>query len=375
MPGVADPSHFPGRIWSRIERGLWRSRSARMVPYGDGEGYRPLREAIADHVRRHRGVRCDWTQVIVTSGSQQGLDLIARMLVDPGDRVALEEPGYRGAKVAFEAAGAELVPVPVDEEGVDPSLLEEARSGAAPSGAPRLLYATPSHQYPLGVTLTLSRRLRILEWAREAGTWIVEDDYDSEFRYESRPLPCLQGLDPEGRVIYLGTFSKVLAPGLRLGFLILPEPLVEAFGRARAAVDTHAPIILQATLAGFMEEGHLERHIARMKAVYGERRAALREAIERELDGALEVPAGAAGLHLTALLDPGTDDREVSRLAAERGIEAPPLSDYSVAPPGRSGLVLGYGAVPVEKIGERTARLAEAVLANAHPNPRMEPAS
>jgi GntR family transcriptional regulator / MocR family aminotransferase len=358
-PCVTAPELFPARLWSRLSSRVWRSRAAEMVPYGDSRGFAPLREAIAAHVRTYRAVRCDAEQVVVTAGSQQALDLVARMLVDPGDTVLVENPGYRGAKVAFSAAGARLVPAPVDREGVN--------AAAAPFDGPRparLAYVTPSHQFPLGVTLPLSRRLALLEWGRERGAWIVEDDYDSEFRYESRPLPALQGLDDGGRVIYVGTFSKILAPGLRLGFLVLPHALVEAFGRARTVLDAHPPIPLQATLAEFVSGGHLERHIGRVRAIYGERREALRTAIESHLEGTARVEAGPAGLHLTALLPEDVDDQAVSATAGEKGVEAPALSRYYLDGEARNGLVLGFAPVAPDEMSP-AVRILERAIAEA----------
>ncbi len=355
LPGVVAPEHFPHRLWSRLAGRLWRTRTRELVGYGRPEGDPILRDAIAAHVRRFRAVRCTAEQVLITSGSQQALDLVARMMIDPGDPVLVEDPGYRGARVAFEAAGAQLHPVPVDEDGGRFGETEPVPQEA------RLVYTAPSHQYPMGVTLTLSRRLRLLEWARETGAWIVEDDYDSEFRYGSRPLPALQGLDPEGRVIYLGTLSKVLAPGLRLGFLILPEPLVEPFRSARTVTDTHSPSILQAILGEFIREGHLERHIAKLRGIYAERREALTEALRGQVGDLGEVVSDEAGLHLTALLPPGVDDRKVSRLAAGEGVEAPALSDYAIRELSRGGLVLGFGAAPVEETPGAVRRLAAAI--------------
>lgn len=355
LPGVVAPEHFPHRVWSRLAARLWRTRARELVGYGSRLGDPALREAIARHLGRFRAVRCSADQVMVTSGSQQALDLVARMMVDPGDAVAVEEPGYRGARVAFEAAGARLLPVPVD---VDGGMFTE--DGIPVAGA-RLVYTTPSHQYPMGVTLTLSRRLRLLEWSRRSGAWIVEDDYDSEFRYGTRPLPALQGLEENGRVIYVGTVSKVLAPGLRLGFLVLPESLVDGFRAARTAVDTHSPTILQATLAEMIREGHFERHIAKLRGIYAERRTALVSALVTELSGTVEVASDEGGLHLTALLPPGMDDRRVARLAADEGIEAPALSDYAIGRLPRGGLVLGFGAAPVEETPRAVRRLAKAI--------------
>lgn len=357
-PGTTRPGDFPVRTWTRLSAAAWRTRTSALIHYGDPGGLPLLREAIADHVRRYRAVRCSPEQVIVTSGSQQALDLVSRMLVDPGDTVGVEEPGYRGARLALSAAGARLAPLPVDGEGLR---VPDPAAGEVPFPPLRLVHTTPSHQYPLGTTLSLERRLRLLAWAGDTGAWIVEDDYDSEFRYESRPLPSLQGLDGAGRVIYVGTLSKVLAPGLRVGFLVLPPPLVEPFRAARAAVDVHSPLILQATLAEFMREGHLERHIARLRLAHDERRQALREALEARLGGVLELIGGEAGLHLTGLLPPGVDDRAISVRAGAREIEAPALSDYHLATPLRPGLVLGYGAILPPQAAPGVDHLAAAV--------------
>ncbi len=356
-PGAVDPDLFPARLWGRIAGRIWRRDTAGLLSYGDPAGYPPLREAIARHVGRHRAVRCDAQQVLITHGSQQALDLLGRLLLDPGDGVAVENPGYPAAWAAFRGAGTRLVPMPVDAEGVRP-----APDGAAAGGV-RLFYTTPSHQYPLGVTMSLERRLRLLDWARRREVWIVEDDYDSEFRYESRPLPALQGLDRHGRVIYVGTFSKVLAPGLRLGYLILPIPLVEAFRRARTAMDYHPQLSLQANLAEFIAAGHLERHIAKLRRVYGERWRLLGELLAELPADRLEIVPGAAGLHLTLLLDGGIDDRQVAERALRAGIEAPPLSMHSLTPRDHSGLILGFGTVAVDVLRSAVGRLAGAISA------------
>ncbi|MEX2570742.1 MAG: PLP-dependent aminotransferase family protein [Gemmatimonadota bacterium] len=355
LPGVGALELFPIRTWARLSGQVLRSRGAELHAYGDSAGFRPLREAISDHIARYRSVLCTPEQIVVTSGSQQALDMIARMLVDPGDPVAIEDPGYRGAQVAFAAAGARTISVPVDDDGIDVSQLRDSLTNIG------VVYTTPSHQYPLGVTLTLARRLRLLEWAKESAAWIIEDDYDSEFRYESRPLPSLQGLDPNGRVIYVGTMSKVLAPGLRIGFLVLPEVLVEPFRAARTAIDTHSPLPTQATLAEFIAKGHLERHIAKMRGIYSERRDRLRAAIEAKLRGQVEIVSGTAGLHLCVFLTAGGDDRLVSELAAERGVEAPALSDYFASESSRPGLVLGFGGAAPEEIVPKIELLAESI--------------
>jgi len=309
-----------------------------LLGYGEPAGHRPLRQAIAAYLGAARAVRCSWEQIVVVSGSQQALDLAARVLLDPGDEAWVEDPGYAGARAALAGSGARVVPVQVDEEGLDVAAGETAAPGA------RLACVTPSHQYPSGVTMSLERRLALLEWADRAGAWVVEDDYDSEYRYSGRPLEALQGLDPSGDVVYVGTFSKVLSPGLRLGYLLAPPDLTGAFVAAREFTDRHPPQVEQAVLADFMAEGHFGRHVRRMRSLYAERRAALLESAERELAGLLDVVPAEAGMHLVGLLPEGEDDREASRRAAAAGVEAPPLSAFSQAPSRAGGLVLGYAA-------------------------------
>lgn len=344
--GAVSPDLFPARAWVRIARRVWRDQAAELVPYGDPAGHGPLREAIARHLARYRAVRCNADRIVVTTGSQQALDLVGRLLLDPGDAVAVEEPGYPAAWAAFRGAGARLLGLPVDREGLNPEASRAALETA------RMVYTTPSHQYPMGVTLPLDRRLRLLEEAARTGAWIVEDDYDSEFRYESRPLPALQGLDRHGRVIYVGSFSKVLAPGLRLGFLVLPEPLVEPFSRARTVVDYHASIPAQAVLARFMDDGHLERHIARLRTIHQRRWRLLRDLLDALPSRSLERLPAAAGLHLTVRLGAGLDDRRVASRAAAKGLETPALSEHFLGSARSSGLVLGFGAAGSRELGE-----------------------
>jgi len=294
-------------------------------------------------------------QVIVVSGSQQALDLAARVLLDPGDRVWVEDPGYMGARGALSGAGARLVPVPVDGEGLGVAV------GVAREPDARLACVTPSHQYPLGVTMSLGRRLELLGWANRSGAWVVEDDYDSEYRYTGCPLEALQGLDSEGRVLYIGTFSKVLFPALRLGYLVVPSDLIDAFVSARELTDRHPPTVDQAILAGFIAEGHFMRHLRRMRALYAERQAALIEEAARELPGLLDVNPAAAGMHLVGWLPEGADDREASRRAADLGVEAPPVSLYGSVSGGRGGLMLGYAAVGDREMRGGVRRLASAL--------------
>jgi len=334
-PGIAGLDAFPAALWARLAGRRWRT--ARVpLGYGDPAGYPPLREAIADYVRRARGVRCTADQVLVVSGSQQGLDLAARVLLDPGDIAWIEEPGYLGARAALLAAGATLATVPVDRHGLDVAAGERSAPEA------RLAYVSPSHQFPLGVTLSATRRLELLRWARRARAWVLEDDYDSEYRYASRPLASLQGLDEDGRVVYIGTFSKTLFPGLRLGYVVAPPGTEAAFRAARAAADRHSPSLEQAVLADFIGEGHFVRHVRRMRALYLERRDALQDAVSRRLGGVVELGPAEAGMHVLGWLPSGVDDARVSAALADAGVEAPPLSRYALRPLERGGLLLGY---------------------------------
>lgn len=359
-PGAVAAELFPARTWARLSGRVWRRDGPSLVPYGDPLGFGPLREQLADYLARYRAVRCDADQIVITTGSQHALNLLVQLLLDPGEKVVVEDPGYLGFRAALRSGGLDPAAVPVDEDGIDVARLE------AEGPAVRMLYATPSHQYPLGVTLPLERRLRLLEWARSEDAWIVEDDYDSEFRYRSRPLPALQGLDPEGRVIYLGTFSKVLAPSLRVGFAVLPSGLVEPFRSTMAAQVYHPSTSLQATLSEFIEEGHMERHINRLRGHYGDRWSALKQALDDRLRSCLDVLPGAAGLHLSVVLDPAIDDREVARIAGEQGLETPPLSRFYLGPAKRSGLLLGFGGTPPQELREGVeilARVLERVTA------------
>ena len=351
--GVPALDAFPSETWARLAAQCWRAAPSYLLGYGDPVGYRPLREAISEYLGAVRAVRCSWEQVIVVSGSQQALDVCARVLLDPNDVAWVEDPCYPAARGALIGSGARLVPVPVDGEGID--------VGAARAAGARLVYVTPSHQYPLGVTMSLRRRLALLDWANRAGAWVLEDDYDSEYRYSGRPLSSLQGLDEHGRVLYLGTFSKVLCPALRLGYLIVPPDLVDAVAAARALVDRHSPLMEQAVLAEFMAEGHFARHVRRMRLLYAERRDALVEAAGRELAGLIEVGPAEAGLHLVGWLPEGTDAREASRRAAARGVETAPLEAYCIEASLRPGLLLGYAAFSEEAIREGARRLAEAL--------------
>jgi GntR family transcriptional regulator/MocR family aminotransferase len=290
--------------------------------------------------------------VIVTAGSQQALDLTARVLLDRGDTAWLEDPGYLGARGAFEAADVRCEAIPVDTEGLSVDL------GLTLAPKARLAYVTPSHQYPLGITMSLPRRMQVLAWARRQSAWIVEDDYDSEYRYASRPLPALQGLDCSGRVIYIGTFSKVLFPALRLGYLVVPGPLVDAYVSARALADRHCSGIEQIVLAEFLGEGHFARHVRRMRGLYAERQHVLVTAVRHELGEWLEVSPAEAGLDLVGWLARNSNDRAVSDRAAAVGVIAPPLSAYAIRARLRPGLRLGYAALSARQIREGVRKLA-----------------
>jgi GntR family transcriptional regulator/MocR family aminotransferase len=348
---------FPVDLWLRLASRRLRLVTAAQLDYGDPAGLPALREAIAGHVSAARGTRCGADQVVVVAGAQQGFELVSRFLLDPGDRAWMEEPGYPGARSALRAAGARIVPVRVDAEGLD------VAQGVRRAPDARLVYVTPSHQYPLGVPMSLPRRLALLRWARTSHAWVIEDDYDSEFRYGARPIPCLHGLDADGRVIYVGSFSKTLFPALRLGFLIVPPDLRDPLVAARAATDQHPPTIDQAVLADFIGGGHFARHLRRMRITYRERLEAMVTAAERHVGGVLRVRPAQTGLHALADLD-GVDAARVSREAAARGVEAAPLSAYFATPTRHGGsLVLGFAAVRPDAARRGMERLAQAITA------------
>lgn len=350
--GVPALDLFPTDLWAQIMTRVVKTAQRDLLSYGDPAGYLPLREAIAAYVGMARAVRCAPEQVIIVSGSQQGLDLAARLLLDPGDAVWVEEPGYLGARGALLGAEARLIPVPVDAEGIAVAV------GVQRCPTARLAYVSPSHQFPLGVTMSLARRLALLEWANRAGSWILEDDFDSEYRYTGRPLAALQGLDQHARVIYIGTFSKVLFPALRLGYLIVPPDLVGAFVAARAVTDRQSPSIEQAVLAEFITAGHFARHIRRMRLIYAARQAALVGAVRQELGTLLDIGVTAAGMHLSGWLPAGTDDVALLAQCAQQGIVTQALSTYYIGPVARPGFLLGYAAYDEAAIQAAVRRMA-----------------
>jgi GntR family transcriptional regulator/MocR family aminotransferase len=346
---------FPLRIWSRIAARRQRAMTTGQMVHPPAGGYAPLREAIVTHLATARGVRCDAGQVIIVSSAQEGLDVACRTLLDPGDPVWLEDPCWAGSRGVMISAGARTVPVPVDRDG----LMVERGIALAP--AARLVYVSPSHQYPLGVTLSLERRLSLLAWAARAHSWIAEDDYDSEYRYTGRPLTALQGLDRAGRVLYIGTFNKTIFPALRNAYLVVPPALVEAVLRMRSIGAQHEPPVEQLILTDFIMEGHFARHLRRMRSIGRERRDALLAAARRDLGGLLDIEQTETGLHAVGWLPPGIDDVAASEAAGRHKVEAIPLSRcYQAACP-RAGLVLGYAGLKPHEISAAVRRLAAAL--------------
>lgn len=352
LPAV---DYFPIRVWAKLVARHSRTLHREIMAYGDAMGHLPFREAIAQYLATARGVRCKSSQILVTTGSQQALQICAQVLLDPKDCVGIEEPGYPGARQAFLSAGSRLIPVRVDDDGI--KVTELVRRG----NDLRLVYITPSHQYPLGMTMSATRRMELLNWAGRSGTWIIEDDYDSEYRFGSRPIVSLQGLDKHARVIYIGTFSKVLFPALRLGYVVLPEDLVPAFSASRDAADIFSSTLYQAVLTDFIQEGHFARHLRRMRMLYMERRSMLVKAINAQMGKTFEVVGAEAGMHLVALPRRGVDDVAIARKAARRGISAMPLSSCYVRRPARNGLILGYGGTNAQQIDEGMRELKKVV--------------
>jgi GntR family transcriptional regulator/MocR family aminotransferase len=358
--GVPALDLFPVRLWSQLVTRRLRSLTLGQLDYSDLAGFRDLRQAIAEHVQAARGTICAADQVLVVAGAQRALQMICSLLLDPGDRVWLEEPGYSGARSALTQAGARIVPAPVDAHGIDVA----AAARQAPHA--RLAYVTPSNQFPLGVPMSLMRRLALLKWASKAGAWIVEDDYDSEFRYSTRPFPSLHGLDVDGRVIYVGTFAKSIFPAMRLGFLIVPTDLRQPFLAARRAADVHPPLLEQMALADFIGGGHYGTHLRRMRSAYRERVEALADAAKQYCDGVLNLRPIQTGLHAVADLA-GVDEERVCEEAAERGIEVAPLGMYYIGRRTANGLLLGFASAPPEALRRGMERLAGAIDAARRP--------
>ncbi|MBV9674961.1 MAG: PLP-dependent aminotransferase family protein [Acidobacteriaceae bacterium] len=335
---------FPWATWHSLLSQCARRQTRAQLAYSGALGLQPCREAIANYLRMARNVRCHAEQIIIVSGSQQALCLAAQVLLEHGDLVWLEEPGYAGARDAFLLSGLVLGPVPVGDAGLNIDLGRQLFPNA------RMAYVTPSHQYPLGVTMPLQRRMELLEWAATNDAWIIEDDYDSEYRYASRPVSSLQGLAEQNRVIYIGTFSKVLFPSLRVGYMVVPEPLVDRFLAVRKASDIFAPPLFQMVLTEFINQGHFARHIRRMRGVYSERRDELTACLEQELGDRAQVGAAESGTHLVLYPKQELDDISLCKAAARHGIVAMPLSACYFTAPKRSGIVLGFGGTDLAQI-------------------------
>jgi GntR family transcriptional regulator/MocR family aminotransferase len=344
---------FPTTLWAQLAARRLRRATTELLLGCPPMGYRPLQEAVADYLTTSRGVKCTPEQIAIVSGVQDALDLVARVFLEPGDRVCLEDPGYIGATRVFEAFGARISPVRVDQDGM-------MVPGRQLRGV-RLAYVTPAHQFPLGISMSLPRRLALLEWARTSGSLIFEDDYDGEYRYSGHPVPALQGLDRDGVVLFAGSFSKVLFPSLRLGYLVIPPDLAGYFAATQSVTSRHAPLLDQAVLCDFINEGHFGRHVRRMREVYAERRAVLLECARQRLSGLLEIVGVEAGLQTAGWLRAGTDGESAAKAAARRDVDVTPLSRYSRRPLAREGLQLGFAAVDAREIRRGVEQLAIAL--------------
>jgi GntR family transcriptional regulator / MocR family aminotransferase len=353
-PGDDDYSRFPVELWRRLLNRHWRALDPALLDSSHDGGYWPLRQSIADYLRVSRAVNLTVDQVLITSGTQQSIDLCARLLTDHNDCVWVENPCYWAARRVLEVNGLQLHPVPVDNEGMAPSTVDYRVT-------PRLIYTTPSHQYPKGMVMSYGRRRLLLDYAQNSGAWIIEDDYDSEFRFEGRPISSLQGMDQHGRVLYLGTFSKVMYPGIRLGYMVIPPQLVEAFKNGLYELQRPGQVMIQAALADFIEEGHFASHIRRMRQTYAERRRLLQTALAPIANVGARLSPVDSGLHLVVEFDAHIDDVRVSEMAAEQDLRVYPLSNYCVGAQREKGLIIGYAYAATENIAEYGAVLAEVI--------------
>jgi GntR family transcriptional regulator/MocR family aminotransferase len=357
-PGVADFSAFPVALWQRLQNKHWRMTYPEMLDYSYGGGHTPLRRAVADYLRVSRSVPVDMDQVLITNGTQQSLDLCAHMLADHGQCVWMEDPAYWGAVKAFTAAGLQLHPVSVDPHGMAPGPLDDQHP-------PRLIYTTPSHQYPTGAVMSLARRQQLLALGRQHNAWILEDDYDSEFRFSGPPLSSLAGLDHSGRVIYLGSFSKVLYPGLKLGYLVVPKTVAAAFKQAHYDLNRPGQLPLQAALAEFIELGHFAAALRKARQSYAQRRKCLLDALQPILGPNASISGAEQGLHLCLQLPTVLNDEALARRIGQAGMVVRPLSAYCLARSDAKGLVIGYGYATLQDIahwGPQLARLVAGAL-------------
>ena len=353
---------FPTTLWAQLTARRLRRATTSLLLGCSPMGYPPLQRALADYLRTSRGVNCAPQQIAIVSGVQEALDLVARVIVNPGDRVCMENPGYTGAALVFRAVGAKIVTMPVDQEGM--RVPDRHLPGV------RLAYVTPGHQFPLGMAMSLRRRLKLLEWARQSGVLIFEDDYDSEYRYSGHPVPALQGMDRHGLVLFAGSFSKVLFPSIRLGYLVVPSDLVDSFAAIRSVTTRHAPLLEQASLCDFIAQGHFGRHVRRMREVYAERRSVLLECAQQRLTGLLQIIGVEAGLQTAGWLGGGIDGESAARAAAALDVEVTPLSRYCRGRSVPAGLQLGFAAIDPLEIRRGILDLSAALeaLAESHPS-------
>jgi GntR family transcriptional regulator/MocR family aminotransferase len=354
---AADPAitEFPSKVWGHIATKHARNFGAWIKTPGDGRGYKPLRDAVADYLRASRGVRCSSEQIMIVSGVQQALDLLARLLLKPRDPVWLEDPGYFGASIAFGNVGARIIPVPVDEEGLS------VTAGRKLCPHAKGVYLTPAHQFPLGITMSLERRMAVLDWASHAGSFVIEDDYDSEFRFEGQPIPALQSLDDHSNVILIGSFSKTLFPSLRLGYVVLPPSLVDYFLSFRYRTDFRNSNFDQVVLCDFIGDGHLARHLRRMRDLYATRLEALIDGGREYLGGLLEISNVRAGLCTVGFLKNGMTSRQAEKASAARGVEAIGIDRYTLKRPDPKGVLLGFAAHTEPAIRKAVIQLSRAL--------------
>ena len=353
--GLPETRIFPTAVWERLQRKVLKEHREHILLHGDPQGAAPLRQAIATYLNLERGANVTAEQIVVLSSTRQALYLCAQLLSDAQQTVLTEDPSYLGAQKSFQAAQAQLRPIPVDEHGICTDTLIADRSNAA------CVYVTPSHQYPTGATLSLERRLALTQWAAEHGKWIIEDDYDSEFHYDGPPIACVQGVDAYQRTLYLGTFSKTLYPGLRIGYMALPPALVDAFTTARSIMDGHTPQLQQLTLARFMDDGHYAAHIRAMRKLYAARREVLFNALEKHLADVVHIHRPAGGLQVPCWLKAGWDEAQTIRCAASVGIRLQGLSRLYQGPQGKQGWLLGYASLTEHEIEVAVQRLAKAL--------------
>ena len=352
-PGIPDIALFPKSEWGRMLSRTCRMYMNKVFAYDDAAGFGPLRQAICKYLNGCRGVKCTPEQVIITCGAQQGLELITRFLIDPGEGVAMENPGYVGARNAFYSAEAHLIPIALDQQGIRIDLLESYDNV-------RLVYLTPSHQYPTGISMPLSRRIEVLKWAENNNAWVIEDDYDSEYRYSGQPIAAMQGMDTSNRVLYLGTFSKVLFPGLRLGYLVVPAALVPTFTVAKSIADRNSPSLLQSVLADFIDSGQFTSHLRKTRIIYKKRQEYFIRIFQQRLGEYFSLEPSSTGMHLVAICKKNWNDQHLAGLARQSELQLRPLSSYYLVPDAAvNGLVLGYAGFSELQIAEGLERLRE----------------